>query len=275
MGLPPEILRMDKHSQEIYREALAAGKEKVYNIHLMVVGHLGVGKTTLTKRIFGEKAVESPHVPTKGIEPHVNIVSRHAASKSKNSKNDVSQDKENNIQNLVTNTEQDLKDDIRQEGDLAYFVRNCGTMKHLEKIFCYVTVLDFAGQFVFYTTHQTFMSWRTIYLLVTDMSKSLDDLVKGDISSLNMESSIKGREGQKKDEYFDGVRRILKDRPQRFLLKGSIAISNIGPDADIKLLKEKIFELAEKQDYWGEEILGRWLVLEQKLMEFKRKGVKA
>ncbi|KAL3866940.1 hypothetical protein ACJMK2_044187, partial [Sinanodonta woodiana] len=72
--LPPEICRMDKVSQNLFREALEAGKEKVYHIRLMVVGHLGVGKTTLTKRILGENVNEEPHVSTEGIEVHPRCV---------------------------------------------------------------------------------------------------------------------------------------------------------------------------------------------------------
>ncbi|KAL3866939.1 hypothetical protein ACJMK2_044186, partial [Sinanodonta woodiana] len=63
----------------------------------------------------------------------------------------------------------------RSNSDLHDFVTKYRTMAHSEKVFCHVTVLDFAGEFAFYSTHQAFMSWRTLYLLVTDMSKGLDD----------------------------------------------------------------------------------------------------
>ncbi len=43
-----------------------------------------------------------------------------------------------------------------------------------------VSLWDFGGQSVFYTTHQTFLSRRAIYLLVTDISKLIDDIVEGD-----------------------------------------------------------------------------------------------
>ena len=35
-------------------------------------------------------------------------------------------------------------------------------------------IWDFAGQFLYYTAHQTFLSERTIYLLTMDMSQALD-----------------------------------------------------------------------------------------------------
>ncbi|KAK3586479.1 hypothetical protein CHS0354_016902 [Potamilus streckersoni] len=39
---------------------------------------------------------------------------------------------------------------------------------------------DFAGQYVFYTTDQTFLTCRAIYLLVTDLSQQFTDLVEDD-----------------------------------------------------------------------------------------------
>ena len=40
-----------------------------------------------------------------------------------------------------------------------------------------IDVWDFAGQFIFLTTHQTYLSDRCVYFLVFDMSKDLDDTV--------------------------------------------------------------------------------------------------
>ncbi|XP_013393768.1 probable serine/threonine-protein kinase pats1 [Lingula anatina] len=40
-----------------------------------------------------------------------------------------------------------------------------------------LTLWDFGGQYVFYTTHQTFLTWRAVYLLVFDLTKDLNDPV--------------------------------------------------------------------------------------------------
>ena len=37
---------------------------------------------------------------------------------------------------------------------------------------------DFAGQYVFYTTHQTFLSCRAVYLLVLDLSQQITALIQ-------------------------------------------------------------------------------------------------
>lgn len=69
--MPVEILRMDKKSIELYKKALDEGKEAVHNIRVMVVGHFGVGKTTLTKRLFGEEVDINHRESTNGIQVHV------------------------------------------------------------------------------------------------------------------------------------------------------------------------------------------------------------
>ncbi len=39
-------------------------------------------------------------------------------------------------------------------------------------------IWDFGGQHVYYTSHQTFLSNRAVYLLIMDASRSLDDKVR-------------------------------------------------------------------------------------------------
>ncbi|XP_053405051.1 uncharacterized protein LOC123522859 [Mercenaria mercenaria] len=43
-----------------------------------------------------------------------------------------------------------------------------------------LSIWDFAGQYVFYSTHRVFLSERAIYLLVTDISKDINEIVKDD-----------------------------------------------------------------------------------------------
>ena len=41
-----------------------------------------------------------------------------------------------------------------------------------------VNIWDFGGQQIYYTSHQTFLSSRAIYLLVTDISRPLDEVLE-------------------------------------------------------------------------------------------------
>lgn len=44
----------------------------------------------------------------------------------------------------------------------------------------FITLWDFAGQYIFYATHQVFLSPRAVYLLTLDLRKSLNDFVEYD-----------------------------------------------------------------------------------------------
>ena len=62
---------MDSKSIELYKKVLEEGKEKDYNIRLMVVGPFGVGKTSFTKRLLRQNVDISERNSTDGIDVHV------------------------------------------------------------------------------------------------------------------------------------------------------------------------------------------------------------
>ncbi|XP_070570312.1 probable serine/threonine-protein kinase pats1 [Ptychodera flava] len=53
-------------------------------------------------------------------------------------------------------------------------------MRRSEESDVYFSLWDFAGQNIYYITHQVFLSSRVIYILVTDLTKSLDDTLPVD-----------------------------------------------------------------------------------------------
>ena len=62
---------MDKRSIKIFQETMNKGKYKSHFLRIMVVGHFGVGKTTLTKRILNEEVDMQRTESTDGIEIYV------------------------------------------------------------------------------------------------------------------------------------------------------------------------------------------------------------
>ncbi|KAL3889079.1 hypothetical protein ACJMK2_001435, partial [Sinanodonta woodiana] len=75
--------------------------------------------------------------------------------------------------------------------------------------------------------------------------------------------------------YFGEIRSYLKDKPTRFhLIDEDFAIDNTVVDRKLEDLKKKIVEVASQQEYWGEKIPARWILLEQELMRRKNEGVK-
>ncbi len=62
---------MDNKSIHLYKKALSEGETSVHSIRVMVVGHYGVGKTTLTKRLLEEDVDLDARDSTDGIDVHV------------------------------------------------------------------------------------------------------------------------------------------------------------------------------------------------------------
>ena len=62
---------MDSKSVELYKQALEEGKEEDHTIRIMVVGHYGVGKTALTKRLLCQEVDVNERSSTDGIDVHV------------------------------------------------------------------------------------------------------------------------------------------------------------------------------------------------------------
>ncbi|XP_060604835.1 probable serine/threonine-protein kinase roco6 [Ruditapes philippinarum] len=249
---------MDKHSIELYKRALSEGKEAVYNIRVMVVGHYGVGKTTLTKRLLDEDVDINKRESTNGIDVHVkrckvsletgqwetvakdqkvgtvcnrllNLLKKTLTTEKEvvvienestvgavneefevvdedtsieSNSQDITEKNEGaevvctepepkmkvtltplEVENVTNENFQPLQD-TKEENILYHLkalieeVQHSGSTDNLNM--ADVSIWDFAGQFVFYATHQVFLSRRAVYLLVTDVSKSMEDMVKDD-----------------------------------------------------------------------------------------------
>ena len=59
---------MDSAAVESFIHALEVGVYQSYHVRLMVVGHFGVGKTTLTKGLLGDDATRAVVESTNGID---------------------------------------------------------------------------------------------------------------------------------------------------------------------------------------------------------------
>ncbi|KAL4217307.1 hypothetical protein ACF0H5_023758 [Mactra antiquata] len=264
-SLPEEIQQMDMESIEMYFKALKEGKEHVRDIRLMVIGHHGAGKTTLTERLMGKPFTQVGS--TNGIEIHVrqcqfNIKTGHWTKNRpgsayldddethrlrllrllespdpdedkssvieefkrvgspidpilhKSSSNDLSNHNSSSasLTNLDSPTSKDVSMSMNDSpvsngdkmvlsyeidtdnNDIARYKFSEGTLKMIETTFGrrrhesktdskldrlgFISMWDFAGQFIFYATHQVFLSPRAVYLLVLDLSKGLDQFVE-------------------------------------------------------------------------------------------------
>ncbi|KAK3586283.1 hypothetical protein CHS0354_000168 [Potamilus streckersoni] len=251
---------MDHRSIQLFQEALKDGKETVYSIRIMVVGHMGVGKTTLVKRLLGQEVHISERCSTEGIDVYVNccdvsLLSHEWTSRTKDSEQDYKlqrlvkvlnenyqtrdrvadlkqgasskRRKRTNLNPMSHNANENKNTEVLYHGSqeqnfgqnpsftatkqeespstvvatmpLSKLAENVATESHkidplreMLKLlqqgpikvkqdvsrYAYLTILDFAGQYAFYTTHQMFLTRHAIYLLVSDASREVSDIVE-------------------------------------------------------------------------------------------------
>ncbi|KAL3889508.1 hypothetical protein ACJMK2_001846, partial [Sinanodonta woodiana] len=268
--IPVEILNMDDRSIQLFEDALKDGKETVYSIRIMVVGHVGVGKTTLVKRLLGDEVNISERRSTEGIYVYVNCCDvslstcewtrrdkdsdqdykiqrlvkvlnenyQMSGSVADQEQNAISpqektmdqnvigivadydkntevlyQRSQQNISHTLSSTashpEESPSTDVhrnhtipenntipgREPGEniaieshkrdplremLQVVKENPDKLKQDVRKYARLTILDFAGQYSFYTTHQMFLTRRAIYLMVLNVSEQITDGVKDD-----------------------------------------------------------------------------------------------
>ncbi|XP_045161687.2 probable serine/threonine-protein kinase roco6 isoform X2 [Mercenaria mercenaria] len=177
-----------------------------------------------------------------------------------------------------------------------------------DEVLCDLSLWDFAGQNIFYATHQAFLSQRAIYLLVLDISKHIDDTVQDDIwhfdchgeqeckvaefiefwlNSIHEFCSIPGENGppvilvgtfvdklEKRSDaercFFNMQSTLIKKSTNCHLTKRQFDIDNtVDGDENVEELKKHIVEIAAKQSYWGERIPAKWIALEVRLIRLK------
>ncbi|CAC5381163.1 RHOB [Mytilus coruscus] len=158
--------------------------------------------------------------------------------------------------------------------------------------FAEVALLDFAGRYEFYATHQTFLNKHAIYLLVLDVSKNIKGLMTSEdvdenflyLSEIQFEDigeyinfwmdaiHCYGDDEKKTDKetrkweiqkQFD---QILGDHPKRKHIKDFIMLSNTtSTESDFDVLRNRIVQLASKVETWGQQLPTRWIKYEQVL----------
>lgn len=67
--IPPEVVSWSTNNRQQFVKSMKKGSIPVYSGRGMVIGCAGAGKTTLVKKLKGEKNLYTK--PTKGIEIHV------------------------------------------------------------------------------------------------------------------------------------------------------------------------------------------------------------
>ncbi|XP_052774866.1 uncharacterized protein LOC128213275 isoform X2 [Mya arenaria] len=247
--IPTEANGLDENKLGMIVKALGEGHEEVQRIRAMVVGMFSVGKTSLVNNLIDtSKNIRPPHdnieqypQSTVGIDVHLCKIEnekwkklafmpkrniRHRIENSikkqeetQEEKMDVCEQTEENAQVYTKVKKYIEQDEIENRKEIAQTAHTTAHEEIKAKTDTHenpplVSVWDFAGQNLYYSTHHFFFNKRSIYLLVMDMTKELDDVVEESksvaglvhehftsldifkfwLNSINMYSSIRDQE---------------------------------------------------------------------------------
>ncbi|XP_045199795.2 uncharacterized protein LOC123554019 isoform X2 [Mercenaria mercenaria] len=301
----------DLLSQMVYENALREGKETDKTIRLMVLGCHGQGKTSLTKNLLGEStdAVKS----TNGID----IVKCTCTAEGASWKRQLSENAENEslqrIANVVKSTVPETisfvsgaKGDDVLDKLSKQLEKKGNSNEQIESI----TIWDFGGQFVYYATHQLFLSRKAVYLLVFDLSIDLsakiedeDDTLTTELGGKTMKDYIEfwmnsihsyvGNEDSTEpavilvgthadklknridaEKYIESVRDMFSERKlSHHIQREHFAISNINPSiTEIENIQKTVISIGRKQNQ-EETIPAQWIPLERALKDCRDENI--
>jgi small GTP-binding protein len=150
---PREIVSRGTTAVMAYLKGMKGGASAVYKTKMMFVGLGGVGKTALANALQGKDYDAHSGTSTDGID-----ISPYSISISKK-----------HVNNAIAHAQKKLAAEKKEKSkDLG------NRLKPAAGLTMTWNMWDFAGQDVYYTTHQFFLSHRAVYLVVWNVRLGLD-----------------------------------------------------------------------------------------------------
>ncbi|KAI8491805.1 hypothetical protein Bbelb_306100 [Branchiostoma belcheri] len=208
ISIPLEIQLRGPEMQQLYSQARREGVHSMHSVRGLVVGQFRSGKTSVVRRLTGEKAVGDEPI-THGIEILPSVKTRtwrkareepddfketmaerlaeHQRNKSRTwSSSQVQEAFEQQInptgraEGIGSSTSpqqtQDIPDDVitkaKQRLKSGVTEEQLGTAEHPR-----ISLWDFGGQATYYGSHECFFTYRGIYILVMSLLQKLSDPV--------------------------------------------------------------------------------------------------
>ena len=235
-------------------QSLLEGSESVYRMKIMLVGQENVGKTSLLR-----------------------CLTDYVSNKRKEVKSSAGIDK--TLSNATGLTSMSTDGIDIGNLDFKILLKNAEQKKTKTKVD--LSVWDFAGQEIYYTTHQFFLSDRALYIVVYNMAKKEEDSrVEYWLKSINARAPdapvlIVGTHGDDPictKEYQDGVIKALEAKycAEYPNIQGIHTISCISQDG-ISQLDLWIQAIVVNQSYMGELIPKSFMELEKLVQQEKAK----
>ncbi|KAI8513369.1 hypothetical protein Bbelb_100080 [Branchiostoma belcheri] len=225
ISIPLEIQLRGPEMQQLYSQARREGVHSMHSVRGLVVGQFRSGKTSVVRRLTGEKAVGDEPI-THGIEILPSVKTRtwrkareepddfketmaerlaeHQRNKSRTwSSSQVQEAFEQQInptgraEGIGSSTSprqtQDIPDDVitkaKQRLKSGMTEEQLGTAEHPR-----ISLWDFGGQDTYYGSHECFFTYRGIYILVMSLLQKLSDPVPVLDYKASVDNLVTGRD---------------------------------------------------------------------------------
>jgi len=250
---PPEIQSQGLKPMLLYLKDLIKGQEQCYKMKLMIVGQENVGKTTLLKtlREKKKKVASGPNISTDGIA----------------------------IDNWVFQGQFEEKEDETNGTNGTVTSNGNRTIKKKQDVT--LSIWDFAGQEIYYTTHQFFLSERSVYIVAWNLCLAEEES--------RVEFWLQSITTRAKDApiiivgtHLDDVNRnnakLLKKKMKekyytRFPNIKSIKLVSCTNGKGITSLRETLEDIVISQPNMGESLPRSYMLLENLVKEETKKRV--
>ncbi|KAI3380042.1 hypothetical protein SNEBB_002052 [Seison nebaliae] len=244
---PPEVASRGFVSIISYLKRLNTGSVDCKRTKLMLVGTGGAGKTSLVNAILSQSHAEYDydHNSKPDVTDGIDIIKwKHPIQES-----------------FVPKVPK------RRQSARA--------RQHNEQQYIEYSIWDFAGQTVYYNTHQFFLSSRAVYLLVWNMRQGIENAgLKFWLSSISCHAPtapifIVGTHLDEVDKIVISEEVYKRSFPQ---ISAFFYVSVMAMD-HIDRLISTIIERSLEEQYMGEQIPEAWLLYEKNLMEISNQNI--
>ncbi|CAH1238013.1 Hypp5498 [Branchiostoma lanceolatum] len=310
-SVPLEVQLGGPELRALYYRACEEGETEVFSTRFVLFGKFGNGKTNLCNSLLGYNFDPEWKI-TDSIAIHPCVMTKEGQWKElKEMASDEKQSQETKLTRSTVGKEhkverppeaylEAVKIFSRKDDDSSV----TGTREHP-----HISIWDFGGQEIFYSTQQVFYTHRAIYGMTLNLTKALDSPVEktdGDpichcqtekdyidyhLESIRMHTrpsrdtkppvlfifTHKDQVTQEtKQKFYSKTRAHLKGRVIDKHVQGryfSVDNTKRSPeDPEVTELRKFILKVAKEQSYMGEKIPIKWLELKSELQDMHKDG---